>query len=164
MKKNLNKELGMIVDKYVKYYKEDLHHDIEVLLDKNKMSDTFIFLVRTSGTHLYEKNKLFIEEAGERVDFLYFKDSFLKGFEVNVSKRGKKYVYGDITEINIPNLIQKTKKELKSCEKVSVKIIKTDDTEIETVFLTKDSYSTSLSKNDLLYEDVKKVYYLQFFN
>ena len=164
MQNNLNKELGIIVNKYVKYYKEDLYQDIEVLLDKNKSSDTFIFLVRKSGTHLYEKEKLFVEEAGERTDFLYFENSFLKGFEINISKRGKKYIYGDIKEISIATLGQDINKNSKYYEKVSVKIVKNDDTEVETTFLTTDSYATSLNKHELLYEDVKKLYYLKFFN
>lgn len=161
---NLNKELGIIVNDNVEYYKEDLNQDLDVLLDKNKAYDTFIFLVRKSGTHLYEKEKLFVEEAGERAEFLYFKDSFSKAFEVNVTKRGTKYVYGDIKELNLKTFIKDVSNKSNSNNKVSVKIIKNDDTVVETTFLTKDSYYTSLEKNNLTYEDIKKIYYLEFFN
>lgn len=164
MEKLLSKELGNIVEETVKHYKDDLNQDLEVLMDKNKYTDTFIFLVRDNGTHLYEKSKLYIEEAGERVEFLYFEEQFKKAFEVVVTRRGRKHSYGTVNEVKLKSLIDDVKKNSESYSNVEVKIIKNDDTILETVFKTDDSYREYLVKNNLTYDDVKRVYYLRYFN
>lgn len=164
MEQLLSRELGKIVDEVVIHYKEDLEKDLEVLLDKNKASDTFIFLVRTSGTHLYEKAKLYAEEAGERTEFMYFKDSFKKAFEVTVTKRGRKHSYGTVKELTLNSLIKDVSNNGKSYDKVSVRVIKKDNSVLDTVFLTADSYYESLASNKLSYDDIERIYYLKYFN
>lgn len=163
MEKLLNEELKSIVDENVLYYKEDLNYDLEMLLDKNRVDDTFIFAVRDSGTHLYEKHKLYANESGERIGFMYFKDSFKKVFEVNITRRGKKYSYGTIKEENLDLLIKDISKNVKYCNNVETRIIKKDKTVLDTVFLVKNTFYESLGLNGVNYEDVDKVYYLRYF-
>lgn len=167
MKTNLNKELERIVNKYVKIHKDDLERDIDILLDKNKMSDTFIFSVREAGTNLYEKCKLFVNKSGEREDIFYYENKLLKTFEIQLSKRGKKYIYGDIKEISTKLLLKDIKNNSKSFNKVSVRFVKNDDSALDSTFLNENvgkRIPEFLFENKISNEDLKRVYFLEYFN
>ena len=95
---------------------------------------------------------------------MYFKDAFKKAFEVTVTKRGRKHSYGQVHEINLKSLVKDISDNSKSYDKVSVRVVKKDNTTLDTVFLTNNSYYESLASNNLSYDDIERVYYLKFFN
>ena len=70
----LNKELMGISSDFMKAYQSDINLDIEKLLDKNLIVDEFVWVVRETGTHLYEHDRLFVLEDSARIDYLYFED------------------------------------------------------------------------------------------
>lgn len=66
---NINKEqqLQRIVDRYVKAYKTDFEYDKQTLLQAEK-GDKFLWIVRSYGTHLINKNDVVNNET-----FLYWR-------------------------------------------------------------------------------------------
>lgn len=158
----LNNELKKIVDENVDYFKNDLDLDLEILLDKNYECDNYIFLVRDAGTHLYPKEFLTIKDSYSRIEFLHFKNRFKRAYEVKVSKRGRKNVYGTVEEIPLDKLISYVSNNEEDYEKTSVRLIKKDGNILETIFFKENSYYESLSLNNLDYNDVDKMYVLKY--
>ena len=160
----LNKELAKLSDDYMEAYKEDINMDIELLLDKNKLSNTFIWVMRKTGTHLYEEDKLFILEDGPRDDYLYFKDYEAKVFKITVTKR-EYNVYGTIEKLNRKKLTSKVENDIKSFKYVHFKVLLTDGSYKEVDLPCEDTTIYSLCENlKIKVEDVKKVYRQKYFN
>ena len=161
----LNKELVKIADKFMEAYKEDVNIDIDLLLDENKLSNDFIWVVRKTGTHLYEEDKLFILDDGSRDDYLYFKDYEVLVYRITVSKRGRKNVYGKLEKLNRKKLNDKVENNGKSFKNVHFKVLMKDDTinEIDMPCESATIYSlaTELKVN---VDDIKKVYRQKYFN
>lgn len=161
----LNKELVKISDDFMKAYKDDILLDIELLLDSNKLSNDFIWVVRESGSHLYEKNKLFILEDGSRDDYLYFKDYKAKVFEINVTKRGRKNVYGTLTKLSRKELTDKVIENGRNYENVHFKVILNDGYEKGLDMKCEDVNIYKIAEQlDIKVEDIKKVYRQYYFN
>lgn len=161
----LNKELVKISDNFMKAYKSDIDMDIEMLLDKNKLTNDFVWVVRESGSHLYEKNKLFILEDGSRDDYLYFKDYKVKVFEINVTKRGRKNVYGTLKKLSRKELTDKVLNNGKSFDNIHFKVIMKDDSTHEIDVKSKDITIYTLADNlNVKVDDIKKVYRQYYFN
>lgn len=161
---NLNEIMEAIVEKNVHHFKDDLYQDLNILLDKNKETNKFIFVVRNSGTHLYEKEKLFVKNSGEREDYLYWLRHKAKVYEVEVTKRCVKNVYGRISEIYRDKLTKDIIDKSIVYDTISLKIIKKDNSEIRLNVDSNESVEQVLYDNKIQMEDVKKIYNLRYFN
>lgn len=103
---NLTKEMELLVDKYVQHYKTDFQYDKELILDENYNSNTFYWMLRKSGTHLMNNNTILIKNDYSNTLALYYnkdKKEIVKIYKIDIEKRGKKYAYGNITEIEKNN-------------------------------------------------------------
>lgn len=161
----LNKELVKISNGFMKAYKDDILLDIELLLDKNKLSNNFIWVIRECGSHLYEKNKLFILEDGSRDDYLYFKDYRAKVFEINVTKRGYKNVYGTLTKLSRKEVTNNVINNGRHFKNVQVKVILNDGAEHNVAMESEDLNIYKIAEMlKINVEDIKKVYRQYYFN
>lgn len=161
----LNKELVKISDSFMKAYKDDILLDLELLLDKNKLTNDFIWVIRESGSHLYEKNKLFILEDGSRDDYLYFKGYTAKVFEINVTKRGRKNVYGTLTKLSRKELTNKVIDNGRNYENVHIKVILNNGNETSIDMRCEDIDIYKLAETlKIKVDDIKKVYRQRYFN
>lgn len=158
----LNSELNKIVERDVKFYKTDLLKDLQVLLDKNRETNVFIFFTRECGTNMYEKDHLYVKEAFQRIDFEYFYKQSITVYEIEVLKRGRENIYGTIKQIELNDLLEDIKSNEVSCSNAEVKIVKKDGTVKNCIFSTKIEHYESLRKNGINYEDVQRSYYLRY--
>lgn len=162
----LNKELEKISDFYMSAYKNDIKVDIELLLDRNKLSDTFVWVVRDTGTHLYEEDKLFIEEDGSKDDYLYFKDYQALVFKITVTKRGRKNVYGSMELLDRKKFTSRVENERKSFKNVHFKVLLNDGSikEVDLPAGDETTFYTLCEELKVQKDDIKKIYRQKYFN
>lgn len=108
---NLFNIMGELVDKHVKYYKEDFEIDKKIIL-KNKDSQKYYWFLRETGTEIFNADELKEKQAKvhrERAEFWLDKTRHI--YELNIDKIGKKYAYGYLKPIN-KNAFEKMLKDL----------------------------------------------------
>lgn len=144
--KKLNEVMFNIVEENVVSHKTDLECDFKALLDKNEVSDSYYWLVRESGTDMLRIPDVYIDGLYCN-EMAKYHAGYSKIFRIDVSKRGKKYIQGTITEIkraDFINLLNKNKK------------LKEDIKEVQlTVFSdSKGKSRLSLPFSDNIYYDI----------
>lgn len=161
----LNSELLKIGNDFMINYKEDIEVDVKHLLDKNIEENNFIWVVRKTGTNLYEESKLYIKENDSRINYLYFKDFEAQAYRLRIEKRGFKKVYGTIERIDRNKLTKDIEDRMKSYKKVHLKILKNDNNCIEIDVNTNDfNIYNVLDDLKLNIEEISKIYYQRYFN
>lgn len=161
----LNKELMGISSDFMKAYQSDINLDIEKLLDKNLIVDEFVWVVRETGTHLYEHDRLFVLEDSARIDYLYFEDYKALAYKIKVTKRGRTKVYGEIEQLNRKKLTQDIKDKAISYSHVQLKVLLDSNKKMDLIVPCKDD--TFYKILDLLKVDesaLKKIYRLKYLN
>lgn len=83
MDKILFDEMSKIVEKNVKYYKTDFYN-IDVKSIENYDSNEFLWIVRESGTLILNINNLKYERSCDYISFLYYKETDVKLYKVNL--------------------------------------------------------------------------------
>ena len=117
----LNGIMNDLVEKYVKHYKTDFKSDIEMLLNKNYKTKHFYWILRECGTNLYEDIESFIQGTFPNHAVKYYLNSESEKahiFEVIIEKRGRKYFYGEVKELNKKKFLEKLQKEEIPQEKI----------------------------------------------
>lgn len=123
--KNLFNIMAKIVEENMIAYKDDFYvYDKQILLDKNSSSNTFYWMVRETGTNIFDANKLKYKETFEYTDATYnLKYRKIKAiYKIQIEKRGRKYIYGSIEKISIKAFedVVKKAKEATTTEKVNM--------------------------------------------
>lgn len=159
----LNKELVEITSKFMKAYQDDVNRDIEELLDKNLISDEFILIIRETGTHLYEMDRLFALEDSSRHDYLYFKDYKALAYKIKVTKRGRTKVYGELKKLRRKKLNEEVENNAISYSHVQLKVILNDNEKRELIVPCKDNDFYTIIKLLKVEESaIKKIYRLKY--
>lgn len=149
----LNDIMTDIVDKNVIAYKTDLQYDFELLRDKEQTTNKYYWLVRDTGTDMLPYPSFLIDGTFGLAEARYHKASSLI-YEINVSKRCSKNIYGSIRKIS-----------LKEFEKLLENPIHHDEIEsVDILVYFKDQDGKRNKKNinlpfslDLFFDIIKKL-------
>ena len=161
----LNKELVEISSKFMKAYQTDVNLDIEKLLDKNLIADEFIWVIRETGTHLYEMDRLFVLEDSARIDYLYFEDYKALAYKIKVTKRGRTRVYGEIEKLNRKKLTDDVKNKGVSYSHVQLKVLLNDNKKRDLIIPCKDDkFYKIIELLKIDEKELNKVYRLKYLN
>lgn len=117
------------VDAFVEHYQTDFTvHDTKYLLERAKSGERYYWLIRKSGTQLYNEKDLLVKGSlwNERDLLYYFGDYDKKFFELNITSNNDFSLEGSIQEINYDNFCKELKQKLKTPSKL--KIVYKDET------------------------------------
>lgn len=111
------------VDAFVEHYQTDFTiHDTKYLLERAKPGEVYYWLIRESGTQLYNQKDLIIENEdwNERDLLFYFKDYKKKFFELTITSNNGDSLDGEIKKLNYDKFCKELKQNLKTPSQLKV--------------------------------------------